>query len=624
VRQVQQYLKGLSKGQPAFVWVHLFSPHEPYVAHDAHPFGPRDIDRYDSEVAYADATLGAIVRDFRARSPRGVVIVTADHGEEFGDHGGRYHGTTAYEEQVRVPLVFSAPGSAKPGTVSELVQTIDILPTLLGALAVPIPPRVRGRDLGGLLAGTTAQGPGLAMAESEEQIMLGQGPHRLICERKLAACRLFDIDKDPGQIQDIAGAESEVARSLRKRMHELSSSHGRFEVQGLRADGRGWPAAIVRAAAGDPDAAEELASLLDDADVSVRRRAAELLFQMKRDATAPALRLALSRDEDETVRRWAALSLTRMGQGAPLVVELLRGSDRDWKRLAALSLAESGDKRGGAALVEWWKDTQARDYARSLELLDAIVRIKEKDAVWPLTQSLDDVRLRPHIAAALAALGDEGGRISLARAFHTERYQGTRVALAKAIVQLGGGPEIAPTLVRFLGVPDPMSGGLGLAAESGILMQIGGPTSQELSRLRRNASLGVELTLVVPKGGNGTGIRLLVRARARGQPGAVVVALPAANVKYTRKGEPVKVRDLPRLKLASATRIAVPTSEPWLEIPAPAGAQLGLRPGRVARLVVYAERTVEVDALAAVPLFDELPPPAPSAWKPDGGAQDAP
>ena len=616
VDQVRSYLSGLKQDQRCFVWVHLFGPHEPYVADPRFSFGARDVDRYDSEIAAADATLGSIVKAFRARSPKGVVIVTADHGEEFGDHGGRYHGTTAYEEQVRVPLVVSAPGSVEPRRIRQLVQTIDILPTVLGALAIPIPPRVRGRDLGSLLAGRPGDPEGLAMAESEEQIMLGRGPHRLICERKIGACRMFDVAKDPGQTRDITTSEAEIARTLRARMHELASSHGRFEVQGLRADGRGWPAAIVRAGAGDPDAAEELASLLDDADVNVRRRAAELLFQMRRKETAAALRLALGRDEDETVRRWTALALTRLGQGAPLVVELLRGDDLRWKRFAALALAESGDRRGGAVLVEWWKDKEERDFARSVELLEAFVEIKEKDAVWPLTKSLGDVRLRPHIADTLAALGEEGARVSLARAFRQERYQGARVALANAVVKLDGGPEIAPAMVRFLGVPDPLPGGLGLAADAGILMSVGGPTGREVSRLRRNASLGAEVTLVVPKGGNGTGVRLLVRARARGQPGAVVVAPPLANVRYNRKGEPIKVRDLPRLKLKSATRIPIPVSETWQEIPVVAGKALKLKPGGVARLVVYAERSVEVAALAAIPLADELPPPAPKPWKP--------
>ncbi|MEZ4226280.1 MAG: sulfatase-like hydrolase/transferase [Polyangiaceae bacterium] len=614
--QVASYLSSLTDGQARFVWVHLFAPHEPYEVHEGHGFGDRDLDRYDSEVAFADETLGKIVKAFRTHSPRGVVMVTADHGEEFGDHGGRYHGTTTYEEQVRVPLVVNAPGSVAVQRVPEVVQTIDLMPTVLAAMAIPIPPRVRGRDLGTLLRGKAAFGPGHAMAESEDQILLAEGNHRLICERRLAACRLYDLARDPKQRQDLAKTEAETLRRLRGRMHELSSSHGRYEVAGLRADGKGWPAAITRAAAGDPDAALDLAALLDDADTAVRRRAAELMFQMRREETAPALRLALERDEDADVRKWCALTLTRLGQGAPLVIELLKGGDTVWRRYAALALAESGDPRGGPVLVDWWKDKRARDYARSLELLQAFERIKEKDAVWPLTQSLDDVRLRPHIADTLAELGEEGARISLAKAFSQERYQDARVALARAVVRLDGGPEIAPALVRFLGVPDAMRGGVGLASEAGILQNIGGPPKNELGRLRRSASLGAELTLVVPKGGNGRGVRLLVRARAPNQEGVVVVAPPLADLRYNRKGEPVKIRDLPRLKLDSATRVTVPRGG-WVELAVPAGQALGLKPGRVARLVVYAERSVEVDAVVAVPLSDELPPPAPKPWKPE-------
>jgi hypothetical protein len=69
----------------------------------------------------------------------------------------------------------------------------------------------------------------------------------------------------------------------------------------LRAEGKGWPAPILRGATGDGDAAEEIAALLDDADLAIRRKAAELLFGLRRAETAPALRLALSRDEDAEV-----------------------------------------------------------------------------------------------------------------------------------------------------------------------------------------------------------------------------------------------------------------------------------------------------------------------------------
>jgi arylsulfatase A-like enzyme len=96
------------------------------------PFGDRDIDRYDAEIAAADARSGPSSTRVRARSPGAVVIVTADHGEEFGEHGGRYHGTTVYEEQVRVPLVMNAPGLLAPRRVTRArASLVDLLPTVL-------------------------------------------------------------------------------------------------------------------------------------------------------------------------------------------------------------------------------------------------------------------------------------------------------------------------------------------------------------------------------------------------------------------------------------------------------------------------------------------------------------
>ena len=113
--------------RPLFVWVHFFEPHEPYVAHPEHPFGAGDVDRYDSEIAYADAAVGRLVAAVRARRPGTIVIIAADHGEEFDEHGGRYHGSTLYEEQLRVPLIVSIPG-VPPHVVDGQVQLIDVAP----------------------------------------------------------------------------------------------------------------------------------------------------------------------------------------------------------------------------------------------------------------------------------------------------------------------------------------------------------------------------------------------------------------------------------------------------------------------------------------------------------------
>ncbi|MCA9598492.1 MAG: sulfatase-like hydrolase/transferase [Myxococcales bacterium] len=621
-QQVEGYLLGLRPDQHVFAWVHLFAPHEPYEAHPGHDFGDRDVDRYDSEIAFADHTVGKLVAAFRKRSPKGVVIVTADHGEEFGEHGGRYHGSSVYEEQVRVPLVIDAPEVLPPRRISETVQSVDLLPTVLGALDIPRPARMRGRDLGALLAKKREPEAGLALAETEEQALLAEGPWRLVCQRKVGACRLYDVSTDPKEQRDVAPENGERFSQMRERLRQMSASHGRYEVRGLRAEGRGWPAAILRGVTGDGDAAPDIAPLLDDADVAIRRKAAELLFQLARPETAPALRLALSRDEDETVKRWAALALTRMDQGAPLAFELVKSDDLRWRRLAALALAESGDKRGEGILIAWWKDDKARDYDRSRELLDAFATIRSKDAVWPLVQSLGDVRLRPYIAACLSKIGDDVARVPLAKALGKERYQGARVAIADALVHLGAEAEMAKPLVRFLGVPDPLPNGLEVAMKAKILPNVGGPDEHDRKRLESHAGLGVGVTVVVPKGGNGSGIRVLVLARARGETGTAYVAPPLNNIRYNRKGEPIKVRDLPRLDRERTLRIPVPISDTWREVYALAPKSLGAKPGGGVRLVVFADRHVEIAAIALVPLADELPPPAPKPWHPDGGAPD--
>ena len=611
VQQLQSYLDTAPDDKRLFSWVHLFAPHEPYENHPEFSFGDRDLDRYDSEVRFADETVGALVRAFRARRPNSVVILTADHGEEFGEHGGHYHGTSVYEEQVRVPLLISAPDRLAARRIAEPVQTIDLLPTLLTALDIPKPPRMRGRDLGPLLAGKREAGPGLVLAETDEQTLLGEGSLRLVCARKLGACKLFDLSRDPLEQRDISASSPKEFAEMRARLKEYGASHGRYEQNGLRAEGKGWPPAILRGISGDGDAVEEIAALLDDADLAIRRKAAELLFELKRPEAKPALRLALGRDEDDVVRRYAALSLTRLGEGAPYTFELEKSSDLSVRRLAALVLAEVGDGRGDKTLIAWWQDSAARNFERSRQIAAALGNIRAKDAVWPLVQSLDDVRLRPYLAEALAHIGGELGQGSLLKALGNERSQSTRVALVNALVALKTEEALAPPLVRFMGVPDPLANGLEAAEKAKILQYIGGPEGQDLRRLRTQSALGVSVTLTIPSGGNGRGVRAFVRARATGNaPGEVLIAAGAPDWSGGKKKP-----SLPSLDAALALRLRIPTGpEPVVvygELPKSVGARAGLR----GKFVVFADSTVQLDALALVPLADELPPPPPKPWQ---------
>src|SRR5262249_23324822 len=144
----------------------------------------------------------AVTAVVRARLPGAVVIVTADHGEEFREHGGRYHGTTVYEEQVRVPLVVSAPGLFAHHHAPAPLQLIDLLPPVLSGLDMPRPARLRGNDLGRMLAGaplSAEETTGFAFAEVDTHTLLARGSLRLVCARRIGACALYDLAKDPGQ-----------------------------------------------------------------------------------------------------------------------------------------------------------------------------------------------------------------------------------------------------------------------------------------------------------------------------------------------------------------------------------------------------------------------------------------
>ncbi|MGE0867997.1 MAG: sulfatase [Kofleriaceae bacterium] len=214
--EVSKYVASAPKDEPVFVWMHVFEPHSPYELRAGHPFpGGRDIDAYDSEIATADALIGQAVSLIERRSRCSVIIVTADHGEAFGDHGVTHHGNSVYEEQVRVPLVIVGPGVA-PQVIVRPVQTIDLLPTTLSALGERRPRGVHGRDLGPLLKRTrSGADAGLAFAETGRYSMVAIGAERLVCDREASTCALYDISTDPRQLNEIR-ERPERAQFLRR------------------------------------------------------------------------------------------------------------------------------------------------------------------------------------------------------------------------------------------------------------------------------------------------------------------------------------------------------------------------------------------------------------------------
>lgn len=135
---------------------------EPVVAGEIVPT-ERDIEHlkalYDGEISYWDAQFGEMMDRLTALGilDNAIVLLTADHGQMFGEHGEWTHHNALYEEVVRVPMVISWPGVLPAGQViSAPVTTMDVTPTLLHLLGLQVPDDVVGADLGPLLRGEPA------------------------------------------------------------------------------------------------------------------------------------------------------------------------------------------------------------------------------------------------------------------------------------------------------------------------------------------------------------------------------------------------------------------------------------------------------------------------------------
>lgn len=199
----------------AFLWVHLFEPHAPYGA----PGAPGTLaQRYDAEIAEADRQVARLLDGLGPRRAETLVIVAADHGEAFGEHGESGHSVFVYDTTLRVPLVVAGPGLA-PRVVADPVSVIDVLPTALARLGVAPLPAVDGLDLSASMQGAPV-GERVLYAESfAPRLDFGWSPLRAVRaggRKYIAAPRpeLFDVAGDPGELHDLAGREAAAARRL--------------------------------------------------------------------------------------------------------------------------------------------------------------------------------------------------------------------------------------------------------------------------------------------------------------------------------------------------------------------------------------------------------------------------
>jgi arylsulfatase A-like enzyme len=111
---------------------------------------------YAAEIHYSDRVLRDLFSKLKAEGmlDETIVIILSDHGEEFGEHGGSYHGKTVFDEILRVPLLIWAPGLIEKGrVVTEQVSLIDVSPTICDLLGLPVSKDIPGRSVVELMRG---------------------------------------------------------------------------------------------------------------------------------------------------------------------------------------------------------------------------------------------------------------------------------------------------------------------------------------------------------------------------------------------------------------------------------------------------------------------------------------
>jgi arylsulfatase A-like enzyme len=242
------------------VYVHTAEPHHPYGAPE--PFttmfdpgyagpvdalwkprgevDPRDlahaVARYDGEVAYADHRLGELVDRMREAGllAGALLVVTADHGEAFGEHGFYGHGGELHPELLRVPLVLWGPdhlrrAGSEPGRrVTDDVQLLDVMPTLVELFGLSAGMPMQGRSLVPFLAGREPSERSIlsmVCASEPPRLALVRGRWKLdfdAADPGRPRFALFDLETDAEGNADLLAAEPEVARAM---IAEMARAH---------------------------------------------------------------------------------------------------------------------------------------------------------------------------------------------------------------------------------------------------------------------------------------------------------------------------------------------------------------------------------------------------------------
>ena len=190
------------------------------------------VDLYDAGVRQTDAEVGRLIEFLRLEGllDQTLVIITADHGEQFLEHGSVLHSRTHYQEVMRVPLILRGPGIPAGRRIATPVSLVDVVPTVLAALGEPAPARADGLDLSALWKPESQTGGHEAesiarlrdrtifseAAASDVVLAARRGRFKLHYNRLTGEQELYDLELDPGEQTNLAERDPATSAQLRE------------------------------------------------------------------------------------------------------------------------------------------------------------------------------------------------------------------------------------------------------------------------------------------------------------------------------------------------------------------------------------------------------------------------
>ncbi len=224
-----------------FAWTHYMDPHHEYVKHkDSPSFGKGLRAAYDAEVHHTDKHIGKFLA-FAEQQPwwkETAVIVTADHGEAFGEHGRNQHAHELYDELVKVPLLVYAPGLV-PQRVTSAHSHLDLAPTIMEILGKEPSVGMQGISLIPILKGEAAPDKPVTLELAADNVQaprkaIVSGNYKLIRYGTKSGARekLFNLSADPQEARDLSRQEPEKAAELSRLLDEGFQSVPKIQPHG--------------------------------------------------------------------------------------------------------------------------------------------------------------------------------------------------------------------------------------------------------------------------------------------------------------------------------------------------------------------------------------------------------